>query len=83
VSRTKAEFVLTIHCCAAYCSLLHTYMHTCIHTFHGYISVSQREQGIEQLINTHIHSCYIAKYYSQFTKQRSKSSAHTNNSSTQ
>ena len=32
VSRTEAEFVHTIHCCAAYLSFIRTYLHTYIHT---------------------------------------------------
>ena len=61
---------------------MHAYIHTYMHTFNGTISVSQRQQGVEQVINTNIQ-IYSVKYYKHFTKQYYKSSLQIKSSSTQ
>jgi len=44
------------------------YIHTYIHTFHGSISVSYRQQYVEEVINTQDIQIYSVKYYKHFTK---------------
>ena len=39
-----------------------------IHTFHRFISVSYRQQDVEEVINTQDIQIYSAKYYKHFTK---------------
>ena len=39
-----------------------------IHTFHGSISVSYRQQDVEEVINTQDIQIYSVKYYKHFTK---------------
>lgn len=40
---------------------IHTLIHTDIHTFHGSISLSQRQYNVEQVINIQIHTLYSVK----------------------
>jgi len=47
---------------------IHIYMHTNIHTFHGSISVSYRQQDVEEVINIQSIQIYSVKYYKHFTK---------------
>ena len=44
------------------------YVHTYTHTFYRSISVSWRQQDVEQVINTQNIQIYSVKYYKFFTK---------------